>query len=578
MNDMNIPEITPEQNNTVWLDDATTSPPPAPKKRKIAVYGAAAAAADTLPILDRLPINTSIEDIPPPNTTPQYDVLMSTSPLPEGSQTVEGFDVEKEAEKAKKNPFQWVMKTVMHPIKICAQFKPKIITHNKYTDQFLEYLAGKDIANDWLDRASVFAEKNKDILRAEKLKSLVEKVKGKVSKKVGDVTDQLGDGLKKVCKGEADGGTNTTEGGKKNGGTEGGKNGEKEGFNGKGGETIKNPTLALDKALVKDYMFRTIILLVSFITVHSWAYLLLVAYGDKSNWIERLIQESGSSMPDISGLPFSSTIVLILTYLYGLYVAFNPFDMTTRGIKVARHLLENVAKTDMNDKYDKKIWFVVIFYATFAATTFFIENYDYYMHGVVNFKPNAISGAFYGLFVCLYLWDVITYIPNPNNWKEIGAILIFQILGLLYMLLKNIYVLVCLYYNQHTAVFVILMTFIIHSLGSFFMYPSIDPSKLFERFQKLKTTIKKDVEEKIALEELDPMPSIFTKIYRLLRSGIHFVHDHLFFMTAMVWILYMYRVFDKELKYTNLRMNVFTILAVSIFLLIILKFVQLTFL
>lgn len=555
---MNNPEITPEQNNTIWNSKEDDKPvqPSVPRKRKIAVYGAAAVAEDTLPVLDRLPISTSIEDVPPPNTTPQYDEIIQT----QTQETVEGFDAEKEAEKAKKNPIEWFMKITMIPIKFCAQFKPKMITHNKYTDEFLEYLAGKDIANDWLDRASVFVEKNKDILRADKLKSLVDKIKGKVSDKVGDVTDQLGDGLKKVCKGEADGGT-------------------KEGFKGSGKKiVIKNPTLALDKALVKDYMFRTIILLVSFITVHSWAYLLLVAYGDKSNWIERIIKESGSSMPDLSSIPFGEMLKMVFKYASDLYAAFNPFDMTSRGLKVARRLLETVAKTDMNDKYDKKIWFVIIFYATFAATTFFIENYDYYMKGVEKFKPNAVSGTFYALFVCLYLWDVITYIPNPNNWKEIGAIIIFMIFGLIYMLLKNIYVLVCLYYNQHIAVFAILLSFILHSLFSFVMYPSINPFKFSERFQELKTKINADVEEKLALDELDPMPSIFTQIYRIFRSGMHFLHDHIFFMTAMAWILYMYRVFDKELKYTNLRMNVFTILAVCIFMLVILKFAQLTFL
>ena len=557
---MNNPENTPEQNNTIWRthDDAqsTSAATSAPKKKKIAVYGAAAAIADTLPILDRPPMSTSNEPEPGPNTTPPYQELASET------KTIEGFvDTDKEFKEAQKNPIEWFTKKVMVPIKFCAAFKPKMITHNKYTDQFLTYLAGKDIANDWLDRASAFTEKHKDVLRADKLKALVQKVKNTDFEEVAaDVTDQLGEGLKKVCKGEADGGSSESN---------------TEGF--EGDTKIKNQTLELDKATVKDYMFRTIILVVSFITVHSWAYLLLVAYGDKSKWIERIIRDNNTSIPDLSSLPLGGIIKMVFGNLYGLYVAFNPFDMTGRGLKVARRLLENVAKTDMNDKYDKKIWFVIIFYATFYATTFFIENYDYYMHGIVNFKPNAVSGAFYGLFVCLYLWDVITYLPNPANWIEISGILILTIFGLIYMLLKNIYVLVCLYYNQHFAVFAVLMAFITHSLGAFFMYPSINPFQFIDRIGKLKSIIAADVEEKLALDELDPMPSMFTRIYRILRKVIHFLYDHLFFMSAMAWILYMYYVFDKKLTYKNLRMNVFAILAVSIFTLIILKFVQLSF-
>jgi hypothetical protein len=80
--------------------------------------------------------------------------------------------------------------------------------------------------------------------------------------------------------------------------------------------------------------------------------------------------------------------------------------------------------------------------------------------------------------------------------------------------------------------------------------------------------------QKIKKDNDDPNPNIFIRIYRIIRNILHFSYDHLFTIISILWILYMYHVFDRDLKNDILRMNVFTMLALSILILVLIKLLQ----
>jgi len=554
-----------EEKNTQWrrkkIDTADSEN--IEQKKTVEIYNP---SAEILPVLEGPEtINTSIPSTSPTlqsfTPTPQYNELTEDAPPPtqkEGFKTIDTSSIT-DVKEIKKNPFKWFSNVVMFPIKYAAQLRPKIITHNKYTNRFLNNLAEKDIANTWLDKASSIYSKKKLTFdsASDKLKKIAEQASNTSLENVVDTTGgaltQLMDGLGEVCdnvgESEAD---------------------------------IQNRVLALDKAIIKDYMFKTILLLLSFITVNSWAYLFLVVYSKDAPFFQKIVEaaitDSGTAAPDVSSFPGGRTILQpILSAIYYLLNIFKPFDMATRGVITVVGMLQNLCHTDMNKFYDKKIWYVLIFYAVFLSSTFFIGNYENYMKDIVNFKPNSVSMMFYGLFILYYIYDVFTYPFKASNVLEMAVGALFTIFFLLFLLLRNIFVLVCLYYNQFLVVFALLMLFIIISFFGLSMYPSFNPFKMGQRLEAMTNAINTDVEEKLKLDEMDPSPKIFTKIYRVIRDIIHFFYDNMFFVSMIIWVLYMYKVFDKEIKTDLLRMNVFTILTIFVMILIVLKFGHLLF-
>lgn len=556
-----------EEKNTQWrrkkIDTAVDDGENIERKKTVEIYNP---SVEILPVLEGPEtINTSIPSTTPMlqsfTPTPQYNELTEdASPITqkEGFKIIDTSSIT-DVNEIKKNPFKWFSNVVMFPIKYAAQLRPKIITHNKYTNRFLNYLAEKDIANGWLDKASFYAEKKDKLSASEQLKQLSEKAKNAnldnvTTESVDGALSQLTSGLGEVCDNV----------------------GESE-------EDIQNRLLALDKALIKDYMFKTILLLLSFLTVNSWAYLFLVVYNKDAPFLQKVVEtaitDSGTAVPNVEDVvPGSGPIAQpILSTIYYFLNIFKPFDMATRGVFAVATMIHNLCATDMNKFYDKKIWYILILYGVFMANVFFLEKYENYMKDIVNFKPNTLSSMFYGIFILYYIYDVVTYPFSLNNILEMTIGSIFTIFFLLFLLLRNIFVLVCVYYNQFLVVFALLMLFIIISFFGLTLYPSFNPSKMFERIRITGETINKDVEEKLKLDEMDPFPKFFTKIYRFIRNVLHFAYDNLFFISAILWILHMYRVFDKELKYDLLRMNVFTMLCIGVLILILIKFVHLIF-
>lgn len=550
---------------------------------------------ELLPILERpVFINTSIPSCitPPPNITSPYKELNNDVIIKEGF----GIDIDKTQEEIQKDPFKWGVKTMLYPIKIFALFNPTILTHNKYTDKFLEYLAGKDIANKLFEKASentkiqkllleeVNKNKNEDQTQnifdnIDKLaqyslekkkqtetiaalasdpdttKSILDTEKAKLTnlqkqaEELGDASDQLSTGLQSICND-----TNNIN-------------------------SITNPTLALDKALIKDYLFTTIILLFSFFTVYSWVIFLSVIGGTQSFLINIInyLTKSDNNIKLSDEIPFASMINPTLKSFFDFYRMFDPFDMTKQGLNGILIQLKRFSQHDFNNTLDKKIWFIFLFYITFLATTYFMSNYNYYMNSAINFKETTLSKLFQLLFAYYYIWGIILY--PFNSWKEIlGGFLLLPLIlfFLIFLLLRNIYVLICLYYNQFVIIYVLLILFIIISIGGLFLFPSFK-FNFMERLTELKQVINKDAElKKIAYDTLYPVEiaTLTQKLYKYLRNTAHFLYDNLFFASSIIWISYMFYIFDKKIKTTNLRMNVFTILIFCIFLLIILKFIQ----
>lgn len=579
MNDM---ERSDEKNNTQWrrrrknadagvdadVNEGIESDQKENKK-KIEIYNP---NAEILPILEGPEtINTStpstLTSLPPilssSPTSPQYKILENdtSTTIKEGFDVSEDIAVITDTESIIKNPLKWLVDVVIIPIKYCAKIKPTAITHNKYTAKFLRNLAEKDIANGWLDQASTLAENIKNKITNTKIPSeddvsaaadaaasQIQNIKNKISGK-GGILSQLKNGVK--C-GDEPKKTDPDE------------------------EEIHNPELELDMALIKDYMFKTILLVVSFFTVSSWAYLFLVHYSKESGFFQKIIDDviNGSSMPSIEETIPIRGFKIVIQALFYFFNLFKPFDMAARGINTIAGILQDVCAYDMNKLYDKKIWYIIIFYCVFLSTTFFIGNYERYMKDIANFKKNNITTIFFGIFVLYYIYDVFTYPTQLKNITEMSIGAFVAIPFLIFLLLRNIFVLICLYYNQFLFLFLLLILFIAISIFGLGLFPVFNPGKMFERFKKLRDTINNDVMEKLKKDNDDPNPNIFIRIYRIIRNILHFSYDHLFTIISILWILYMYRVFDRDLKNDILRMNVFTMLALSILILVLIKLLK----
>jgi len=542
------------ENNSKWRRENKDIENVKPKK-KIEVYST---STEILPILEGPEtINTSIPSTTPIRPKPCGSVFggapIVSSEIKEGFETVDTSEVTN-ADNISKNPYKWLLDTkkVIFTIiaKNFAQFDPTVITHNKYTDRFLKYLAEKDIANGWLDDASNYVSAVEKKTSESVIAAATEAANSVDS---GGVLSQLKNGVK------CDNNDNSDKDGDLN---------------------IQNPDLALDIALIKDYMFRTIMLIVSFITVSSWAYIFLVYYSKKTSFLAGIIESviSDNSILDFSRIPIIGIFLdVIMKQIIYFLSFFNPFDMATRGISALSDIMKKISNSDMNDTFDKKIWYIFIFYCVFVSTIFFIENYHNYMNDVANLKANNITTFFYVIFILFYIWDVFTYPTKLANMTEMAVGTLIIIPFIIYLIVRNIFTLICLYYNQFLILFVILMLFIGISIGGLCFFPTFNPGKLFVRFDALCKVINTDAGKKIELDALDPSPSIFNKIYRIIRNFLHFFYDHLFSISSVLWILYMYHVFNKNLKNDLLRINVFTMLAVSILILIILKMLELFF-
>jgi hypothetical protein len=316
----------------------------------------------------------------------------------------------------------------------------------------------------------------------------------------------------------------------------------------------RNPELESDRKIIKKYTYKTIVVLISFVTVYSWALFFFTGrdyvVADKDEQCARL--KSGG----LDEVPVVGYFSLILNnIIIPVFESLNPFYF-------AKQIVDGIAdffsylSGDMDKTLNKEIWYFVIFTYTFFSTQYFIGNYRDNMKVIRNFGQNGWIILLYVLCILLYL---ISFVTDFGPMKRV-QIMTGGIFMILYYLIKNIIIIMLIVINPYVALFLIVMIYLGISLFGVFMYPTggINISKkLKELDEKIEQSYNRDTST----------DSTFWVIFRFL---CHMLYKNMRIAFFIMWIIYLYYVFNysktEQLKYDSLRMNVNT--TIGIFLLL----------
>jgi hypothetical protein len=541
----------------------TPSPPP-PKATPKTIWRLSGEAAEpsTTPAPENYrnvePLNTIFV---PTDGSRNFFAHPTPAPAPAPAPpTVEGFDAN--AVNVDIDFDYWEetgLKYFMVPFNFMSRFDPTVITNNERMDKAINYLAGsslidgvfKDIRD--ISMAAISNKMKKKLSQLEKLD-----ISGEIQKKISQaeaktkmiknkitnfsvkelIDENLKENLKAKCKG-----TQPPEHGYK----------------------TENADLEHDRAIIKKYMFKTILLLVSFYSVYQWSYLLLAIYStpDSCAFIKRMLGLDTASLNEMSyNFPGGSVIKSLVGAFMSVYRLLDPFEMTTKFLNLLNYVLFTIiAQRDMNRYLDKKIWFILIFIAIFFAMQYLIEKYSQYMNDIQNFNSkNTIIIYLYILFVFFYL----------ESFLHIGITRVIKmtIMGLFFLITNvipvNIYILICLYFNPYVALFVTMVLFILISLFGLFIFPNFGIFETLTRLKALSELINLDAEKKLE--------TTTNRFMLFFKKVAHLIYNNFFFVASLLWIFFLFYKFDKQLIYKNLRMNIFFILIIMIVFLITLKF------
>jgi hypothetical protein len=349
-------------------------------------------------------------------------------------------------------------------------------------------------------------------------------------------------------------------------------------------EVEENGDLTADKALIKKYLFRTLILVVTMYTTLSWAQ--FVFFGQHSHRSRSCLSKSNAIgcmvahaiLPDDPSLRLAESLKEIyiigpiiaplvdysINFFWPRFKRWNPFQFTFKFIELFIQYIKTVFRV-INETADKKLWFLTIFVALLGVNFWFFENYDVYMSQIQRFESSRLTGFLAAIFIILYLESFYT-----DLWGTISsvmtAILFVPPIGLIFVICYNIYLYLIMSFNTFSSMFVLLQLFLFCSLFGLFVSPSLAIiAPFWSRPKNLLQTIQQDGSQSLSIME-DGWAKLGVSL-------LHQLYDHCYAIIMFIWLVFMFFVFKKHIRTLNLRHNCFYYIGLSAFLLFFLKLV-----
>lgn len=345
-------------------------------------------------------------------------------------------------------------------------------------------------------------------------------------------------------------------------------------------DTNENGDLIADRALIKKYLYRTLILLITMYTTLNWVQFLF----HKSISAQRGCQENGigclitdTLIPDDPAIRFADSIQNI--YLIGPIISpivtyavkffwpkfkrYNPLQYTFRLLQTLISYTGIVA-SGMKVTSDKKIWFLVIFLILIYGNFWFFENYDNYMKQIQRFESSGfITGLLGGAFALFYFESFYLDLYGTISSFLTAAFFVPPI-GLIIIICYNIYLFLIMSLNTFFSLFLILQSFLYISLFALFFTPNFSfITSFWKRPKDLFESIRTDGEDKLnAMEPGWP---------QFLLKNAHRFYDHAYAIVMVLWLMFMLRILGRGLRTRNLRLNAYYYIGLSALILFFLK-------
>lgn len=309
-----------------------------------------------------------------------------------------------------------------------------------------------------------------------------------------------------------------------------------------------NTTLLKDVETAKTYMAKTVVFALAYLTVYNWAYLLFVY----SNTEKPPPKEKNGFTAENAGF---MGMGLIGQRIGEFMERYNPFYIAARLMtNINWMIFDQLGKNNMNEYYDKKIWFVLSFVVLIFANQILLVNYGKYMNSIARGKTNILLILINVLNFLLYIYSF---------YQDFGILSKLELsmggfsVALMY-LFKNIFLIFMIYASQYIVLFFILFFFMFYSLFGMFFYPTFSLD-VATRYNSLIETINTDYKEKSAAAADE---NIFVRGIK----QIFYLVYHYPIILIVLWLIFVWvKLIDKmELKYETFRENI----SISIILLI----------
>lgn len=342
-----------------------------------------------------------------------------------------------------------------------------------------------------------------------------------------------------------------------------------------GGPT--NAYFRQDAALIKEYIFKTFILLLTFCTVYNWCHLFFsVDAGDRQQAGEDDAaldadgcSKKGRQLPGLSALLGEKNMAAVnsvpfLRYFiegpgYTTFMMFNPLMYVIRFTETMFYIVQEIGLFARNETFgiDKKMWFLLFLYVAFQCNQWFFGHASQGLLDIYHTKGNTATSLIYLLFI--WFW-IESFITDPVTTKTHTAMLIFLI-GIIYVLLFNIYLFFIMGFNSFASLFVLIIGYGFISFNALWATPSV--SSPFSRFDELCKAIAKsgDASREACKTQLPTDPNTGEATWSMeylkyvLVYASHIVYDHAFFYVFLGWLMICASVFYSKLKVVNLQHN-----------------------
>jgi hypothetical protein len=459
---------------------------------------------------------------PPPPPPPQHEK--------EGF--VEDLDTSKPPDP--KKTFEKAKKIMMAPVALMMNLNPEKLTDTSVMDFFINILAAKDITDPTATSTKLpTLQQTKGFFDhpIESLKKLfdIDNLKNKTTE-AEEYSKKMSQAIEK---GDLDA-----------------INREKQKERKRRRRVTENPELAADRKLLKKYMFKTILMILSFLAVVNWAYYILF-YSSFSNKTE--CDKYADSIFDKPGVfsalfsPFSKTLN---EYVFPILNKINIFYLAGQSLGIISSYIENISSKLSNKSTSKQFLYILIFAWTFFSLQYFIGNYRNHMTDIRNMKLNKFSIIFFLICVFLYISSYFTDFGFDKMLElSSGSLFVYA-----KYLLKNLAIIMAMTASALIAMFFFIFFYIIITGFSVFLYPSLGGPG--ERIKHLFNVI----EENSPDCEMGTLSGLFCFFVKM-------IYKNIVFFTSFIWILFMYYKFNysknDKLQYDILRKNINFLLAIA---------------
>ena len=485
--------------------------------------------------------------------TPVSGGAAAAPPPPSESGTIiEGFDGNDAKEGAKK-----AIEYLFYPVKLAISFNPNYIADNHYVNQTILFLAGPPILESW-------AKSNSEYLHSYDISNIdfsgntdFSGNKYLTTKHFDSSANWFSTGIPYLSADERSQKYMMEQA--KAACDNGDPNADQ--------YAAMFSAILHDSLILKEYIFKTVMLLFAFLMTYNWAYLFFRVNSkkDKCKQVRELVglEANASAAVDPNSVFLGAFGIKIREYIEKVYVFLGePFYYAMRMMDIANWaLFERLANYEMVNFLDKKIWYMIIFFFVYQANKLFFHNYTNYMKDVKNMSQNTVTSIFIIIMVFMYL-------TQRMPLMRIIKLILSPLPTIITIMFVNIYLWICLYFNPYVALFLFILFYIIFSVFSRIIYPTLSLGEILygTRSKEMLDDIKVDAYTKY---ENTPEDSYLEIIWKYIKYFLHKFYDNFTFLVLFFWLRHLILVFDEKLQDENIKLNVFTVLMVFMLILFI---------